>query len=144
MKVTKELLKELYSEYNAKYFGGELGRCDFSFFPKNIICLGSYQKKEDAKGRIKDKIWIGSFVKWNETLLQQVLLHEMIHVYNTRIEKCRWYGILGHGRCFKRHVKRLRKDYGISLTRQKSFTDVNGKKISPKMWERILLFLIDW
>lgn len=144
MKLTKQLLQERFDEYNEKYFYGKLGKCDFSFFPKNIICLGSYQKKEDKNGKIKDKIWLGSFVKWNEYLLEQVLLHEMIHVYNCRVENRFWYGILGHGSCFRKQARRLKREYGIVLDKYKEIEDINGKKISPKFWERLLLFIIDW
>ena len=35
MKVTKELLKRLFDEYNKLYFDGKLGKCNFSFFTKN-------------------------------------------------------------------------------------------------------------
>ena len=34
MKVTKELLKSLFDEYNKLYFDGKLGKCNFSFLLK--------------------------------------------------------------------------------------------------------------
>ena len=34
IKVTKELLQQLYAEYNEIYFGGVLGKCEFFLFPK--------------------------------------------------------------------------------------------------------------
>ena len=40
MKVTKELLKELYAQYNEIYFGGALGKCEFYLFPKTTAFLG--------------------------------------------------------------------------------------------------------
>ena len=82
MKVTKELLKELYAEYNQTYFGGVLGECEFHLFPKTTGFLGAYRDRVDRKGKSKDRIWIGTCVKWNETLLRDVLVHEMIHLYN--------------------------------------------------------------
>ena len=40
MKVTKELLKELYAQYNKIYFDGVLGECEFFLFPKTTGFLG--------------------------------------------------------------------------------------------------------
>jgi hypothetical protein len=59
MKVTKELLKSLFDEYNKLYFDGKLGKCNFSFFTKNLSILGSYNSQNDKNGKPKDKIWIG-------------------------------------------------------------------------------------
>ena len=94
MKVTKELLKELYAEYNQTYFGGVLGECEFHLFPKTIGFLGAYREGVDRKGKPKDKIWIGTCVKWNETLLRDVLVHEMVHLYNHRIDGRKHDGLL--------------------------------------------------
>ena len=60
MIVTKDLLKTLFNEYNEKYFYGKLGKCNFSFFPKNLSILGKYNSKNDKNGKPKDKIWIGT------------------------------------------------------------------------------------
>ena len=55
MKVTKELLKSLFDEYNKLYFDGKLGKCNFSFFTKNLSILGSYNSKmtKTANRKIK-------------------------------------------------------------------------------------------
>ena len=57
MKVTKELLKELYIEYNQTYFDGVLGDCEFHLFPKTTGFLGAYRNHVDRKGKLKDRIW---------------------------------------------------------------------------------------
>ena len=86
MVVTKELLKELFAEYNTLYFDNKLGKCDFSFFSKNSSNLGWYCAKEDRKGRQNDKIWIGTSVIWTEELLRRILIYEMIHMYVNRVD----------------------------------------------------------
>ena len=55
MVVTKELLKELFAEYNTLYFDGRLRNCDFSFFSKGQSILGKYNSKNDKNGKPKDK-----------------------------------------------------------------------------------------
>ena len=131
MKVTKELLKELYIEYNQTYFDGVLGDCEFHLFPKTTGFLGAYRNHVDRKGRLKDRIWIGTCVKWNETLLRDVLVHEMVHMYNHRIDGRKHDGLLGHGRYFRRQVRRIKK------------VEFLNPKFQPKKWEIILCWLID-
>lgn len=142
MVVTKELLKRLYKEYNEKYFYNKLGKCDFSFFPKNSCNLGWYCAKEDNKGCPKDKIWIGTSVIWTEEHLQRILIHKMIHMYINRVEGHKYDGLLGHGWRFRRQCRRIRKNYGIEALKIPNVEFIN-KKFSPKLWERILLWIFD-
>ena len=107
MKVTKELLKELYIEYNQTYFGGVLGECEFSLIPKTIGGLGRYQGWVDSRGKERDRIWIGTIAVWDEVLLRDVLVHEMAHMYVRRIDGIKHDGLLGHGRHFRRQVRSL-------------------------------------
>ena len=142
MIVTKDLLKRLYKEYNEKYFYGKLGKCDFSFFPKNLSILGKYNSKNDKNGVSKDKIWIGTSVIWTEEHLQRILIHEMIHMYVHRVEGHKYDGLLGHGWRFRRQCRRIRKNYGIEALKLPNVEFIN-KKFSPKLWERILLWIFD-
>ena len=142
MTITKELLKELYQEYNAKYFDNQLGKCEFSLFTKNMTTLGSYLWREDKKGRPKDKIWIGTCIYWNEEILKRVLIHEMIHMYVHRIEGHKYDGLLGHGRRFRRQCKRIREQYGIETLKLPKVEFIN-KEHEPKLWERVVLWIID-
>ena len=142
MVVTKELLKNLYKEYNEKYFYNKLGKCDFSFFPKNLSILGKYNSKNDKNGKSKDKIWIGTSVIWTEEHLQRILIHEMIHMYIHRVEGHKYDGLLGHGWRFRRQCRRIRKSYGIEALKLPDVEFIN-KKFSPKLWERILLWIFD-
>ena len=142
MDVTKELLRTLFNEYNNKYFYGKLGKCDFSFFPKNLSILGKYNSKNDKNGKPKDKIWIGTSVIWSKEHLQRILIHEMIHMYVHRVEGHKYDGLLGHGWRFRRQCKRIRKNYGIEALKLPDVNFIN-KKFSPKLWERILLWIFD-
>ena len=143
MKVTKELLKELYAEYNQTYFGGVLGECEFHLFPKTTGFLGAYRDHVDRKGKAQDRIWIGTCVKWNETLLRDVLVHEMIHLYNRRIDGRKHDGLLGHGRYFRRQVRRIKKQFGINVDDRFKKVEFLNPKFQPKRWEIILTWIID-
>lgn len=143
MKVTKELLKELYEEYNQTYFDGVLGKCEFSLYPKSTGFLGSYRDRYDRNGKPKDRIWIGTCVKWNEPLLREVLIHEMIHMYNRRIDGRKRDGLLGHGRYFRKQVRRIRKQFGIDVDDRFKEIEYLNPKFQPKRWELILSWIID-
>ena len=143
MKITKELLKELYEEYNQTYFGGVLGKCEFSLFPKTVCALGKFNDREDNKGRAKDRIWIGTSVIWNEDLLRNVMIHEMAHLYVRRIDNCRFDGLLGHGRRFRKQVRRIKKEFGIDIDTKSWKVDWYNPDFYPKRWEKILLWIID-
>lgn len=140
MKVTKELLKELFNEYNEKYFYGKLGKCTFSFFSKNTLCLGKFSNREDKNGKPKDKIWVGTCVNWTGETLKLLLIHEMIHMYNIRVEKCRFNGLTGHGFYFKRQQRRLKQNYGIDIKCLKNISSGSNRK--PALWEKILYWFL--
>ena len=143
MEVTKELLKEKFNEYNKLYFGGKLGNCQFYFFPKNRTAFGKYTLWKKTSGEDVSHIYIGSRFNWNEQLLKEVLVHEMIHMYVTTIEGVKYDGVLGHGKHFRKQAKRIAKNYGIIISAH-SFDSYTGKEVQPKLWERLLLWLIDW
>lgn len=140
MKVTKELLKELFDECNEKYFYGKLGKCTFSLFPKNNLCLGKFSDRVDKNGKPKDKIWVGTSINWTEETLKLLLIHEMIHMYNIRVEKCRFNGLTGHGFYFKRQQRRIKRDYGIDIKRLKNISSGSNRK--PALWEKLLYWLL--
>lgn len=142
MKITKEYLKKLYNECNSLYFDNKLCKCDFSFFSKNVSYLGWYNGRETKNGKKIDKIWFGTSVIWNEDLLRKVLIHEMIHMYNRRIDKCKFNGLFGHGKYFKKHSKRIKELYGIDVLNFGKIEFIN-KKFSPNLLERIILWLFD-
>lgn len=115
MDVTKEELKRRFDKYNKLYFFGALGKCEFHFLNKNVIVLGKYNEKKNGQGRTS-QIWLGQSVVWTDTLLKNVLIHEMVHMYNFTVEDCKFDGILGHGRHFRRQCRRLKRDYGLNIS----------------------------
>jgi hypothetical protein len=143
MKITKELIKERFDEYNHIYFSGVLGKCRFYLLPKSQSILGKYNGQEDKNGKPIDRIGIGTAVIWNEELFKRVLIHEMVHMYNTRIDKCRLDGVLGHGRRFRREARRLKKEFGIDINTSNMKVEFINPELYPKRWETILLRIID-
>ena len=143
MKITKELIKERFDEYNQIYFSGVLGKCRFYLLPKNQSILGKYNGQEDKNGKPNDRIGIGTSVIWNEDLFKRVLIHEMVHMYNTRIDKCRLDGVLGHGRRFRREARRLKEEFGIDINTRNMKIEFINPELYPKRWETILLRIID-
>ena len=69
-------------------------------------------------------------------------MHEMIHMYVRTVEGKRMDGLLGHGRRFRRHCRRLKRDYGLLIRIHSDFGYINPK-LKPKLWEKIMLWIID-
>ena len=65
------------------------------------------------------------------------------HMYIRTIEGKKLDGVIGHGRRFRAHCKRLRKEYGLNIRIHGDFGYIN-KKLYPKLWDRVLTWLIDW
>lgn len=143
MKITKELIKERFDEYNQKYFGGVLGKCRFYLMPKSQSILGKYNGQEDKNGKPIDRIGIGTSVIWNEDLFKRVLIHEMVHMFNTRIDKCRLDGVLGHGRYFRRQVRRIKREFGFDIDDRFMKVEYVHPKYERKRWDMILAWIID-
>ena len=146
IKLTKELLEELYPQYNEMYFGGELpAACEFHLIPKTERgAFGFYREKTDRKGRIIPRIWMSTAIAWTDELLREVLVHEMIHLYNARVEKRTWFGILGHGRCFRRKARKITRQHGLKFRRFKTSEYTDGTTHTPKWWEIVISLLVDW
>ena len=140
--ISKIGLKERFDHYNRLYFDGKLGKCDFFWLLSKPGFYGKYATSQDKNGKIKSKIGITRSVKWTEQSLKELLVHEMIHMYVTTIEGKSYDGLLGHGRRFRSHCKRLKEDFGLIITIH-GYSWCEDKKLSPKLWEKVLLWLID-
>ena len=138
----KEELEALYNECNETYFWGKLGKCSFMYFTKGNSTLGWYNARTDKKGRPADRIWFGTCVDWTEEQIRRIMIHEMVHMYNTRVEKHWWYGLLGHGPCFRKHRRRIKRNFGIDIMDGSEAVYVK-EEYKPKRWEKILQWLID-
>lgn len=145
MKITKEELAKRYNEYNDLYFGGKLEKLtknNFFLIEKNDSTFGRYRYKIEKNGKITSKIWIGTCVDWSDEELKEILIHEMIHMYNFTVEKSKLTGLLGHGIAFRRQCNRIKKEFGLYIHIHPNFKTIN-KKPSPSFMERALLWVID-
>lgn len=140
-KFTKTNLKEKFNEYNNLYFDNKLGKCKFYYFSKNTHFFGKYVDTINQKGEIINKIYIGQSTIWTEEKLKEILVHEMIHMYIRTVENKKFDGLLGHGNSFRKHCKRLKKNFGLIINIHPKFVYINKPK--PKLWEKIILWIID-
>ena len=119
MKITKEDLKVRFDEYNHQYFNSVLPQCEFSVI--KLSCLGRYMFSSGKNGKRKYRIRLTSDVNWTEESLRGVLIHEMIHHYVVAIDGCKgidgfsWYGLFGHGKRFRRQVRRIKRQFGQNI-----------------------------
>lgn len=139
---SKTDLKERFDKYNTMYFGGRLGKCTFHWMSPNGGDYGEYVPQPTKNG-IVSKIGVARNTYWTEENLRELLVHEMVHMYIITVEGKRFDGILGHGSRFRAHCKRLKKDYGLRIHKHGDYGYIR-KELRPKLWERVLLSLIDW
>ena len=112
-KVTKEYIKKVFDECNEKYFNNELKNCKFSLFYTKRTKGFCYFKK--VNGNIHGRIGIAKNVIWNEDTFKEMVIHEMIHLYNKQIENISpsWFC---HNWHFRRKLKELNKEYDLHMT----------------------------
>ena len=142
IELTKADIKKRFNEYNIMYFDGKLGDCKFYWLSPNQNNYGKYVAQPSPKGIIS-KIGIARNTVWNEDGLRELMVHEMIHMYIRTIEGKKLDGIFGHGCRFRAHCKRLKNEYGLIIRTHSDFGYKN-KKLHPKLWDRVLTWLIDW
>lgn len=116
LKINKEYMKEVFDACNAAYFGGELKCRKFGTFRTHIEsgdhilgkCLCDMERR-------KTKIWVSSNALWDEDSFREVMMHEMIHLYNAQIlGKVDCFPFV-HGRRFRRKAKEIEREYGIKV-----------------------------
>ena len=141
--LTKKDLKERFNKYNQMYFEGKLGKCKFYWMSPNQNNYGKYIAQPTKNGLVS-KIGVARNTIWTEENLKELLVHEMIHMYITIVEGKMLDGILGHGRRFRAHCKRLKDNYNLIIPVH--ISDNYGyikKGLQPKLLDRILTWLID-
>jgi hypothetical protein len=97
---------------------------------------------QPTKNGLKSKIGVARNMMWTEENLKELLIHEMIHMYIRTVEGKSHDGILGHGKRFRAHCKRLKNRFGLIIKVHGDFGHIK-KELSPKKWEKVLLWLID-
>ena len=108
---------------------------------KQSLCLWKVYCTADKK-KLISKIGVARNTIWIEENLRELLVHEMIHMYIRTIEGKAYDGVLGHGRRFRAHCKRLRDRFGLNIRIHGDFGYIH-KKNYPKKNGKILLWLID-
>ncbi len=146
MKITKEDLKVRFEEYNTLYFNSVLPKCEFSVF--KLESLGHYAFSTGKNGKIKYCIRLTSDVNWTEESLRDVLIHEMIHHYVVTIDGCKridgfsWYGLFGHGKRFRRQVRRINREHGLKIHIHGDFNLYHkNEKIPTTRWGMFVRFI---
>ena len=142
MRLTKDEIKRRFDIYNTKYFEGKLGKCKFFLFAKNIYSFGKYTDILLKDGTIVSKIYIGQNFVLTDENLEAIIVHEMIHMYVRTIEGVKYDGLLCHGRHFRRQQKRLKKEFGLTIEIHPNMEYIDNYHM-PKLWERVLLWIID-
>ena len=112
-KVTKEYIKEVFDECNKLYFDNQLKNCKFTTFRTNR-CKGFVNTKK-INGKIYGRMGIATNVLWTEDSFKEIVIHEMIHLYNVQVEH-KDCTIIGHSWRFRRKLKQLNKKYGMKMT----------------------------
>lgn len=117
VKVTRELLEELFERYNRKYFGDALGPCRMRI--RNLSgFVGSYVHDVKPRGRRQGSVIYlagNGLVRWTPETLEETLVHEMVHMYVTTVLGRERDGLLGHGRLFRRECRRIRRETGLAI-----------------------------
>ena len=113
-KVTKEYIKEVFDECNRLYFDNQLKNCKFTTFRTQSRSKGFVNMK-NVKGKIHGRMGIATNVLWTEDSFKEIVIHEMIHLYNEQIEH-KHCAIIGHSWHFRRKLKQLNKKHGMKMT----------------------------
>ena len=138
MKITKEDLKVRFDKYNHQYFNSVLPQCEFSVI--KLSCLGRYMSSFGKNGKRKYRIRLTSDVNWTEESLRNVLIHEMIHHYVVAIDGCKgidgfsWYGLFGHGKRFRKQVRRINREHGLKIHIHGDSNLYHKNEIVPTSW----------
>lgn len=89
MRLSQKMLKKRFDKFNKKYFNGELVEPDFvvtgnrwvaGMFNCKVI-LDDDNGEEYASELVKIRIYLSKYLLKNNRILDNILLHEMIHYY---------------------------------------------------------------
>ena len=116
MRLSNKMLKRRFDKFNEKNFGGELvepkfvktgSRWTAGMFNCDVFVITEENGERYASMLNDIKIRLSKHLIKNSKILDNILLHEMIHYYGYLMNK----DIEGsHGRFFKRMAKKINKD----------------------------------
>ena len=110
MEVTRNLLRQRFTEYNQAYFDEKLTMPKFYFLCSKRPFGRSICSKRGLE------IWMTKRIIWTEDFFKDVLIHEMIHQYVYEVLKGGAYHIIQHGIRFHYVRWRLKRKYGLIIT----------------------------
>ena len=116
MRLSKRMLKQRFDKFNERYFKNELvepkfvimgSRWTAGMFNSDVYVERDDEGNEYATLLTDIKIRLSKHLIKNSRILDNILLHEMIHYYGYLMNK----DIHGdHGRYFKRMANKINKD----------------------------------
>ena len=116
MRMSRKMLKRRFDAFNEKYFGNELvepkfvitgSRWTAGMFNSDVHVSTDEDGERYATMLSDIKIRLSKYLIKNTRILDNILLHEMIHYYGYLMNK----DIEGeHGAYFKRMAKKINKD----------------------------------
>lgn len=116
MRLSKKMLGRKFNEFNEKYFKNELvepkfvvtgSRWTAGMFNSDVMVATDDDGSKYATELCDIKIRLSKHLIKNTRILNNILLHEMIHYYGYLMNK----DITGsHGTFFKRMAKKINKD----------------------------------
>lgn len=115
MIVTKDELKRRFAEYNHMYFDDAMKMPTFCIKTNNDGVVGKFRYTRAGRNVEKPKIYIARFIDWTDDELKETLLHEMIHYHVVSVQH--YFGPFSHGFRYRREVRRLKRDHGITVKR---------------------------
>lgn len=118
MKATLEYIEKRFEEYNALYFGGSLPPVSIKLsHAKGFLGKLSYQRCKDGLfGRYRNEgfvLRINVRIDLPEELLEDTILHEMIHYY---IAVNQFVDSSSHGKIFRQEMERINREGGRHIT----------------------------
>lgn len=111
--ITRNLLKQRFTEYNNSYFDGKLSMPQFYFLMSKRPYGRCVRYRKDGKRAVD--IWMSKRIDWTEDFFKEVLIHEMIHQYVYEVF-FRWrYSFIQHGLFFHYMRWKLYRKYGLKI-----------------------------
>ena len=114
--VTSSYLQKKFGDFNEKYFNRVLPPCDMRAV-NDCFRLGLYLGGKKIKHPIIYIVKRPVLAKktfWTEEDLDNIIIHEMIHLYVDKIMH-RQTGLFQHGYFYRKVCKRLKKEYGLKV-----------------------------
>ena len=132
-RITSSYLQSKFGYFNEKYFDGILPPCDMRAADETFG-LGLYlsgTRKYPPVIYIVKKPLIAHKEEWVEEELDNIIIHEMVHLYVDEIMH-RQTSLFQHGYYFRKVCRRLKREYGLDI-KLSAYRFVERKKPSTPL-----------